>query len=141
MDSNRMRKLFLFGAFILFMTGVSAQQDSLKYRISLKDKAATEYSLKRPEKFLSEKAIERRKKQNLPIDSTDLPVCRKYIDEIRKQGVSIVVVGKWDNFVTVSCNDTTLIDRIAALPFVRSTEKYGFLPVLINRQCQRNGIL
>lgn len=56
-----MRKLFLFGAFILFMTGVSAQQDSLKYRISLKDKAATEYSLKRPEKFLSEKAIERRK--------------------------------------------------------------------------------
>ena len=115
MDSNRMRKLFLFGAFILFMTGVSAQQDSLKYRISLKDKAATEYSLKRPEKFLSEKAIERRKKQNLPIDSTDLPVCRKYIDEIRKQGVNIVVVGKWDNFVTVSCNDTTLIDRIAAL--------------------------
>lgn len=99
MDSNRMRKLFLFGAFILFMTGVSAQQDSLKYRISLKDKAATEYSLKRPEKFLSEKAIERRKKQNLPIDSTDLPVCRKYIDEIRKQGVNIVVVGKWDNFV------------------------------------------
>lgn len=128
MDSNRMRKLFLFGAFILFMTGVSAQQDSLKYRISLKDKAATEYSLKRPEKFLSEKAIERRKKQNLPIDSTDLPVCRKYIDEIRKQGVNIVVVGKWDNFVTVSCNDTTLIDRIAALPFIRSTEKVWFSP-------------
>ena len=93
-----MRKLFLLLAFTLFMTGVSAQQDSLKYRISLKDKAATEYSLKRPEKFLSEKAIERRKKQNLPIDSTDLPVCRKYIDEIRKLGVNIVVVGKWDNF-------------------------------------------
>ena len=128
MDSNRMRKLFLFGAFILFMTGVSAQQDSLKYRISLKDKAATEYSLKRPEKFLSEKAIERRKKQNLPIDSTDLPVCRKYIDEIRKQGVKIVVTGKWDNFVTVSCNDTTLIDRIAALPFVLSTEKVWISP-------------
>ena len=141
MDSNRMRKLFLFGAFILFMTGVSAQQDSLKYRISLKDKAATEYSLKRPEKFLSEKAIERRKKQNLPIDSTDFPVCRKYIDEIRKQGVNIVVVGKWDNFVTVSCNDTTLIDRIAALPLYVLRKRYGFLPVLINRQCQRNGIL
>ena len=123
-----MRKLFLLLAFTLFMTGVSAQQDSLKYRISLKDKAATEYSLKRPEKFLSEKAIERRKKQNLPIDSTDLPVCRKYIDEIRKQGVNIVVVGKWDNFVTVSCNDTTLIDRIAALPFVRSTEKVWLSP-------------
>ncbi|WP_291528933.1 S8 family peptidase [Bacteroides sp. UBA939] len=123
-----MRKAIFLLSLILFATGVSAQQDTLKYRISLKDKAATEYSLKHPEKFLSDKAIERRKRQNLPIDSTDLPVCCKYIDEIRKQGVRIVVTGKWDNFVTVSCNDTTLIDRIAALPFVRSTEKVWIAP-------------
>ena len=123
-----MRKLISFLAIALLATGASAQQDTLKYRISLKDKAATEYSLKNPEKYLSAKAIERRRKQNLPIDSTDLPVCRKYIDEIRKQGVKIVVTGKWDNFVTVSCNDTTLIDRIAALPFVLSTEKVWISP-------------
>lgn len=123
-----MRKLISFLAIALLATGASAQQDTLKYCISLKDKAATEYSLKKPEKYLSAKAIERRRKQNLPIDSTDLPVCRKYIDEIRKQGVKIVVTGKWDNFVTVSCNDTTLIDRIAALPFVLSTEKVWISP-------------
>ena len=123
-----MRKLISFLAIALLATGASAEQDTLKYRISLKDKAATEYSLKKPEKCLSAKAIERRRKQNLPIDSTDLPVCRKYIDEIRKQGVKIVVTGKWDNFVTVSCNDTTLIDRIAALPFVLSTEKVWISP-------------
>lgn len=123
-----MRKLISFLAIALLATGASAEQDTLKYRISLKDKAATEYSLKKPEKYLSAKAIERRRKQNLPIDSTDLPVCRKYIDEIRKQGVNIVVAGKWNNFVTVSCNDTTLIDRIAALPFVLSTEKVWISP-------------
>ena len=123
-----MRKLISFLAIALLATGASAEQDTVKYRISLKDKAATEYSLKKPEKYLSAKAIERRRKQNLPIDSTDLPVCRKYIDEIRKQGVKIVVTGKWDNFVTVSCNDTTLIDRIAALPFVLSTEKVWISP-------------
>lgn len=123
-----MRKLISFLAIALLATGASAQQDTLKYRISLKDKAATEYSLKKTEKYLSAKAIERRRKQNLPIDSTDLPVCRKYIDEIRKQGVKIVVTGKWDNFVTVSCNDTTLIDRIATLPFVLSTEKVWISP-------------
>ena len=123
-----MRKLISFLAIALLATGASAQQDTLKYRISLKDKAATEYSLKKPEKYLSAKAIERRRKQNLPIDSTDLPVCRKYIDEIRKQGVKIVVTGKGDNFLTVSCNDTTLIDRIAALPFVLSTEKVWISP-------------
>ncbi|WP_418696496.1 S8 family peptidase [Bacteroides sp.] len=123
-----MKKLIFLLGFALMAVGAKAQQDTLKYRISLKDKAATTYSLKHPEAFLSAKAIARRQKQNLPIDSTDLPVCRKYIDEIRKQGVNIVVAGKWENFVTVSCNDSTLIDRIAALPFVRSTEKVWIAP-------------
>ena len=123
-----MRKLFFLLLFILAAVGASARQDTLKYRISLKDKAATTYSLEHPEAFLSEKAIERRRKQNLPIDSTDLPVCRKYVDEIRRQGVKIVVTGKWENFVTVSCNDSALVERIAALPFVRETEKVWIAP-------------
>lgn len=123
-----MRKLFFLLLFILAAVGASARQDTLKYRISLKDKAATTYSLEQPEAFLSEKAIERRRKQNLPIDSTDLPVCRKYVDEIRRQGVKIVVTGKWENFVTVSCNDSALVERIAALPFVRKTEKVWIAP-------------
>lgn len=123
-----MRKLLFLLLFTLAAVGASARQDTLKYRISLKDKAATTYSLKHPEAFLSEKAIARRYKQRLPIDSTDLPVCRKYVDEIRRQGVNIVVTGKWENFVTISCNDSTLIDRIAALPFVRATEKVWMAP-------------
>lgn len=123
-----MKKQIFLLAFALFAAGAFAQQDTLKYRISLKDKATTTYSLDRPEAFLSEKAIARRQKQNLPIDSTDLPVCRKYIDEICQQGVNIVMTGKWENFVTVSCNDSTLIDRIAALPFVSTTEKVWIAP-------------
>ena len=43
------KKLILFAAFTLLVLGASAQQDTLKYRISLKDKAATTYSLDRPE--------------------------------------------------------------------------------------------
>ena len=122
------KKLIALAAVVLSAAGASAQQDTLKYRIGLRDKAATTYSLSHPEAFLSEKAIARRQKQNLPIDSTDLPVCRKYVDEIRNQGVNVVVTGKWENFVTVSCNDSTLIDRIAALPFVRTTEKVWIAP-------------
>lgn len=123
-----MKNLFVVLAFALFATGLSAQQDTLKYRISLKDKAATTYSLEKPDAFLSEKAIERRRKQHLAIDSTDLPVCRKYVAAISKEGAHIVVQGKWDNFVTVSCNDSGVIARIAALPFVRSTEKVWTSP-------------
>ena len=115
-------------ALLFVAVGASAQQDTLKYRISLRDKAATTYSLDRPEEFLSEKSIQRRQKQGLSVDSTDLPVCRKYVDAIRKEGVNIVMTGKWDNFVTVSCNDSTLIDDIARLPFVLSTEKVWMAP-------------
>lgn len=122
-----MRKLIL-AALLLSTIGVSARQDTLKYRISLKDKAATTYSLDRPEEFLSKKAIKRRQKQGLAIDSTDLPVCTQYVDAIRKKGVKIVTMGKWDNFVTVSCNDSTLIDKITRLPFVRATEKVWIAP-------------
>ena len=100
------------GVFAQFTPG-----DTLKYRISLKDKAATDYSLQKPEKYLSKKSIERRKKQGLPIDSTDLPVCRTYVDAIRKTGVHVLVTGKWDNFVTVSCNDSTVNQRNSSTAF------------------------
>lgn len=118
-----MRKLALI-ALALVSIGVSAsKQDTLKYRISLKDKAATTYSLNKPQQFLSEKALARRQRQNLTVDSTDLPVCSEYIDAICKKGVRVVTTGKWDNFVTVACRDSAVIDKIARLPFVRSTER------------------
>ena len=121
-----MKKLVLLVFALNICLGTFAQftpADTLKYRISLKDKAATDYSLQKPEMYLSKKSIERRKRQGLEIDSTDLPVCKKYVDAIRKKGVHVLVTGKWDNFVTVSCNDSMLIAEIAGLPFVRSTER------------------
>lgn len=136
-----MRKLALI-ALTLVAIGVSAaKQDTLKYRISLRDKAATTYSLDKPGQFLSEKAIARRKRQNLVIDSTDLPVCSKYVDAIRKKGVRIVTTGKWDNFVTVACNDSTVIDKIACLPFVRSTEKVWKAPAGQKADIKRDSLV
>ena len=101
----------------------SLAQDSLRYHIDLKDKAATEFSLKHPETFLSLKSLQRRQKQNLQVDSTDLPVPATYIKAISETGVKVLVTSKWENFVTVSCNDTALIDQIRALPFVKSATK------------------
>ncbi|KAA6338814.1 hypothetical protein EZS27_013202, partial [termite gut metagenome] len=81
------------------------------------------------------------KHQRLPIDSTDLPVCQSYIDEIRNTGVKIVTTGKWENFVTVSCNDTTLIDKIAFLPFVQYTEKVWMDPKIPQIAVHRDSII
>lgn len=121
-----MKRLALLTAGLLAAFGASAQftpSDTLKYRVSLRDKAATEYSLRKPERFLSKKSIARRHRQGLPIDSTDLPVCRKYVDAIRRTGAHVLVTGKWENFVTISCNDTSVVAEIARLPFVLATER------------------
>ena len=47
------KRLIILSALVLFLASASAQQDTLKYRISLRDKAATVYSLEHPEQFLS----------------------------------------------------------------------------------------
>lgn len=65
-----MKKFIVLILALNMYLGVSAQftpGDTLKYRISLKDKAATDYSLQKPEKYLSKKSIERRKKQGCPL--------------------------------------------------------------------------
>lgn len=118
-----MKHLWITLALLLPGVCVQAQSDTLKYRVTLRDKAQTEYSLQRPEEFLSAKALERRARQGISVDSTDLPVCRTYIDKVKELGARIVVTGKWENFITVSCNDTTVMDAVAALPFVRSVEQ------------------
>jgi subtilisin family serine protease len=139
-------KRFLIVLFLFVSLAATAQgEDTLKYRISLKDKAGTVYSLSRPHEFLSEKAINRRSRQHLPVDSTDLPVCRQYIDAIKGLGVRVIVTGKWDNFVTIACSDTTLVDKLARLPFVRSTEKVWtapeFMREVIDREVATNDSL
>ena len=122
-------KRFITAALLCVAIGLSAQvQDTLKYRISLRDKAHTPYSLQHPEAFLSQKALERRQRQGIKIDSTDLPVSQAYIDAIERMGVKVVARGKWENFVTVSTNDSTRIHQIALLPFVEATEKVWTAP-------------
>ncbi|MCD8293443.1 MAG: S8 family serine peptidase [Prevotellaceae bacterium] len=113
---------------LLLAVGARAQQDTLKYRISLRDKAGTACTLDRPEAFLSQKALDRRARQGIAVDSTDLPVSRPYIEEIERHGCHVVATGKWQNFVTVSCNDTDAVGRVAALPFVTAVLKVWTAP-------------
>lgn len=45
------------------------------------------------------------------------------MDVICDKGVKIVVMGKWDNFVIVLCNDSVVIGEIVVLFFVCVIEK------------------
>ncbi|MBQ8047669.1 MAG: S8 family serine peptidase [Prevotella sp.] len=88
-------------------------------RVELADKKGSAYSLKHPEKFLSAKSLERRRRQGLAVDSTDLPLAQRYVDAIRETGVKVVGQSKWNNTVLVSTPQPETSAQIEALPFVR----------------------
>lgn len=94
-----------------------------KYRVYFKDKKQSDYSLKRPEEFLSQKSIERRRRQGLKLNATDLPVSKAYLRGVGQTGVRVLLVSKWNNTAVVECTDTTLMDGVAGLPYVTSTRK------------------
>lgn len=98
------------------------------YRFALKDKQGTDYSLERPQRFLSHESVERRKRQNLPVDSTDLPVCDNYLRQLRTRATEVVGTSRWNNTVLVRTADTAVIAPLAQLPFVRSVKRVWTAP-------------
>ena len=92
--------------------------NDFKFRLILKDKGTTGFSVNKPEEFLSSKSIERRKKQNLSVNETDLPISAEYIKEIEKTGAIVVAKSKWLKTVTIKCSDYFLMDKLKQLSFV-----------------------
>ena len=111
------------------------------YRLTLKDKQGSPYSIEHPGRWLSHKAIERRKRQGLKIDSTDLPVSPKYIRQIEKasneaarrnqrRSTEWVIVGtsRWNNTVLVRANDTTVFSHLTTLSCIKKMEQVWVSP-------------
>ncbi|WP_167619314.1 S8 family serine peptidase [Maribellus sediminis] len=93
------------------------------YWIGFTDKNHSAYSLDAPEDYLSERAIQRREKQNIPIDSLDLPVNSIYIDSILKVAdVELVHASKWLNGITVKSRVDSVEIQFPELAFVREVQ-------------------
>lgn len=92
------------------------------YWVAFTDKNNSEFSFSTPEKYLSQRAIERRKKQNIDIDSLDLPVNSNYISEVVKPGVEFVHASKWLNGITVKTENDSFFYNVLQLPFVKEVQ-------------------
>ena len=91
------------------------------YRLYLTDKQESANLLAHPTRFLSRRSVERRRRQGLAVDSTDLPVSRRYVRLIESKDVSIVGESRWQNTVLVRVKDSTLIQRLRQLPCVKGS--------------------
>ncbi len=117
-----MRSRLILFFLMVGMTSFAQTISKNSYWVKLKDKTGTLYQISNPEAFLSTRAIDRRIRQNIPVDQTDLPVSAVYLDTLKNRGVEVVHTSKWLNGVTVKTADTTLIKKIAALSFVTSVQ-------------------
>ena len=118
---------YLYLVLFLLCSVVSPAQAAtqpLKYRfrVYLSDKGETRYSPDKPEQFLSEKAIERRIRQNAVIDASDIPISPDYFTLVEKTGAIVVTHSKWLQTLTVQVDDSMQIDRVTSLPFVDSVK-------------------
>lgn len=113
---------YFFAGILLLATTFSQAQSFNRYIIKFKNKATTPYSLTNPSQYLSQRALDRRTRYSIALDSTDLPVTPRYIDSIRLAGnVTILNVSKWLNQVSIQTTDATGLARITSFSFVQST--------------------
>jgi serine protease AprX len=115
-----MKNIFLF--FIaLFLLSNNSQAQFTKYLVKLKNKGGNSFTLANPAAYLSQRAIDRRTRYGIVIDSTDLPVTVAYITAIRNiPNVTVLNISKWLNSVSIQTSDANAITAINALPFVQN---------------------
>lgn len=90
--------------------------------LQLNTKAGTPFSIDKPEEFLSVKAIERRNRHSIVIDSTDLPINPVFIDSLKTLGFYIKHTSNWMNGAIAILDYEIQINTIALPSFVSSYE-------------------
>ena len=121
-------KGILWGCLMTACVVSASAERTYKYRVNLKDKVGTAYSVDKPEEFLSERALARRNRQQLPVDETDLPVSQAYVKELLGTGARLVTTSKWNNTVVLEVKDTLLMDKVASMSFVTQVKKVWTQP-------------
>lgn len=104
-----MKKTLLLAAFSLIIAqSITFAQSNPRYLVLFKDKTNSTYSVDKPAEFLSQRAVDRRKKQNIPVTANDLPVNESYLSAIRQTGAKIIYPTRWFNGALVEASDAQL---------------------------------
>jgi len=101
-----MKKNLLFFSFCFLCIACTAQLSDYRYFIRFTDKNNSAYSISNPSEYLSAKSIQRRSKQNIPVDMLDIPVNQQYLDSLVAHGATLFNCSKWLNGVSVSVPDS-----------------------------------
>lgn len=122
-----MKKSCLYRLLLLYIslcTSFFSYAQYTKYIVKFRNKTNTPYSFNNPSAYLSQKAIEKRIRYNIPIDSLDFPVNPFYIQSVLAIGnTKLLGQSKWLNQIAVETSDPSAISQIELLPFVESLKQ------------------
>lgn len=105
-----------------------AQTSFSRYVLVFTDKKGSPFTLTDPSPYLSDASVQRRAKQQIAIDSTDLPLSPVYLDSIASvPNVTILNRSKWLNQVAIRTSDPAALATIRSFSFVRQ-----FFPVAMD---------
>lgn len=125
LGSNNFSNQYKLGKNLLSEMNVRSSDEKILVWIDLSDKGSNvNYMLSHPELYLTQKAIDRRKKvkpANALVDITDLPLNSVYISGLKNSGIEIKNKSKWFN--RVSCYATKIqIEQILNNDYVKSVD-------------------
>ena len=122
------------GLAILLVFGFSlngmGQESVYKFWIQIKDKEGSLYSLDNPAEFLSQRAIDRRLRYQIPIIENDLPVSQVYLDSLQHHDINVLYSSKWMNAVIAETTDSNMADLLSSYSFVTDIELLYWTPRL-----------
>ena len=96
-----------------------SQEYKFYFEVSFANKVGNGYSVTDPSRFLSDRSIARRNRQNISVDETDLPINSDYADSVLSiPGVSYVTKSKWFNLMIIGMEDSSTMAKLRIKPFV-----------------------
>ncbi|MBQ9470690.1 MAG: S8 family serine peptidase [Bacteroidales bacterium] len=98
------------------------QAQNNAYFVGFGDKKGCGYELTQPYRYLSARALERRQRQQIDIDSFDLPVSAAYLERLSQRGCTVLFPLRWLNGAVVRADSLTA-SELSALPFVRQVQR------------------
>jgi serine protease AprX len=114
-----MKKLLLLFAFLI-SSQFFAQEDAWVY---LKDKPNSETYLATPLKMLSQRALDRRARQNIEVDVIDVPIDDAYYSQIESaSGITVKAKSKWLNAIHVFGLQEDISNLKTNFTFIESIE-------------------
>jgi serine protease AprX len=118
-----MKKKFTL-ALLMAVSASIAYGQFTRYIVQFTDKKGTQFTIANPAAYLSTKALGRRTRYGIAIDSTDLPVSKAYLDSIASvPNVTILNKSKWLNQVLIVTTDPAALAKINSFPFVKSNSR------------------